>query len=57
MGPFNLCPHCELLGLDPLLMRLAKGIPMISRSDGKNFQLLADRPLRYPAERRICLLA
>ena len=33
-------------------LRLAEGMPMISRSDGKNFHLLlADRPLPYPAER------
>ncbi len=49
---FNLCPHCELLGRDPLLVRMSEGIPMISRSDGRNFHLvLADRPLPYPAER------
>jgi len=49
---FNLCPHCERLGMDPLLLRLAEGLPMISRSDGVNFHLLlADRPLPYPAER------
>lgn len=49
---FNLCPHCEQQGQDPLLQRLTEGIPMISRSDGKNFHLLlADRPLAYPAER------
>jgi hypothetical protein len=49
---FNLCPHCEQHGEDPLLQRLTEGIPMISRSDGKNFHLLlADRPLAYPAER------
>jgi hypothetical protein len=49
---FNLCPHCELLGFDPLLLRLCEGIPMISRSDGSSFHLvLADRPLPYPQER------
>ncbi len=49
---FNLCPHCERQGQDPVLQRLTEGIPMISRSDGKNFHLLlADRPLAYPAER------
>jgi hypothetical protein len=49
---FNLCPHCEQQGEDPLLLRLSEGIPMISRSDGKNFHLLlANRPLAYPAER------
>ena len=48
---FNLCPHCELLGQDPLLVRMSEGMPMISRSDGKNFHLvLTDRPLSYPAE-------
>ena len=48
---FNLCPHCELLHEDPLLLRMNEGMPMISRSDGKNFHLvLADRPLPYPAE-------
>jgi hypothetical protein len=24
---FNLCPHCELQGLDPVLLRLTEGIP------------------------------
>lgn len=49
---FNLCPHCERLGKDPLLLRLSESMPMISRSDGKDFHLvLADRPLPYPAER------
>jgi hypothetical protein len=49
---FNFCPHCEQRGEGPLLLRLTEGIPMISRSDGKNFHLLlADRPLAYPAER------
>ena len=48
---FNVCPHCEWNGEEALLLRLAEGIPMISRSDGKNFHLLlADRPLPYPAE-------
>jgi len=50
---FNLCPHCELLGRDPLLVRMSEGTPMISRSDGKSFHIvLADRPLPYPAERQ-----
>jgi hypothetical protein len=49
---FNVCPHCEWHGEDALLTRLAEGIPMISRSDGRNFHLLlADRPLPYPVER------
>ncbi|HUI53056.1 MAG TPA: hypothetical protein VLX60_14825 [Terriglobales bacterium] len=49
---FNLCPHCEQLGEDPLLLRMSESMPMISRSDGKDFHLvLADRPLPYPAER------
>jgi len=49
---FNVCPHCEWNGEDALLFRLSEGIPMISRSDGRNFHLLlADRPLPYPAER------
>ena len=49
---FNLCPHCERRGEGALLSRLSEGMPMISRSDGKNFHLLlADRPLPYPAER------
>ena len=49
---FNFCPHCEGHGGEALLSRLSEGIPMISRSDGRNFHLLlADRPLPYPAER------
>jgi hypothetical protein len=49
---FNVCPHCESNGEEALLFRLSEGIPMISRSDGRNFHLLlADRPLAYPAER------
>jgi hypothetical protein len=49
---FNVCPHCEWNGEEALLSRLSEGIPMISRSDGRNFHLLlADRPLPYPAER------
>jgi hypothetical protein len=49
---FNVCPHCEWNGEEALLLRLSEGIPMISRSDGRNFHLLlADRPLPYPAER------
>ena len=49
---FNVCPHCEWNGEEGLLLRLSEGIPMISRSDGRNFHLLlADRPLPYPAER------
>jgi hypothetical protein len=49
---FNVCPHCEWNGEEALLSRLTEGIPMISRSDGRNFHLLlADRPLPYPAER------
>jgi hypothetical protein len=49
---FNVCPHCEWHGEEALLCRLSEGIPMISRSDGRNFHLLlADRPLPYPAER------
>jgi hypothetical protein len=49
---FNVCPHCEWNGEEALLFRLAEGMPMISRSDGRNFHLLlADRPLPYPAER------
>jgi hypothetical protein len=48
---FNVCPHCEWNGEEALLFRLSEGIPMISRSDGRNFHLLlADRPLPYPAE-------
>lgn len=48
---FNLCPHCERLGKDPLLLRMSESMPMISRSDGKDFHLvLADRPQPYPAE-------
>ena len=48
---FNVCPHCEWIGEEPLLSRLSEGMPMISRSDGRNFHLmLADRPLPYPAE-------
>jgi hypothetical protein len=50
---FNLCPHCEHLGADLVLWRMRESMPMISRSDGKNFHLvLADRPLPYPSERR-----
>jgi hypothetical protein len=49
---FNLCPHCTGRGEQGLLCRLCEGIPMISRSDGKNFHLLlADHPSAYPAER------
>jgi hypothetical protein len=49
---FNVCPHCEWNGEEALLFRLSEGIPMISRSDGRNYHLLlADRPLPYPAER------
>jgi len=49
---FNLCPHCERLGEDPLIIRMSESMPMISRSDGQDFHLfLADRPLPYPAER------
>ena len=49
---FNVCPHCESNGEEALLFRFSEGIPMISRSDGRNFHLLlADRPLPYPAER------
>jgi hypothetical protein len=49
---FNVCPHCERNGEEALLSRLSEGIPMISRSDGRNFHLLlADRPLAYPMER------
>jgi hypothetical protein len=48
---FNVCPHCEWIGEEALLSRFSEGIPMISRSDGRNFHLLlADRPLPYPAE-------
>jgi hypothetical protein len=51
---FNVCPHCEWNGEEALLFRLSEGIPMISRSDGRNFHLLlADRPLPYPAERDV----
>jgi hypothetical protein len=51
---FNVCPHCEWNNEEALLLRLAEGIPMISRSDGRNFHLLlADRPLPYPAERAV----
>lgn len=51
---FNVCRHCEWNGEEALLFRLSEGIPMISRSDGKNFHLLlADRPLPYPAERGV----
>jgi hypothetical protein len=49
---FNVCPHCEWNGEEALLARLSEGLPMISRSDGRNFHLLlADRPLPYPVER------
>ena len=48
---FNICPHCEWNGEEALLSRFSEGIPMISRSDGRNFHLLlADRPLPYPIE-------
>lgn len=48
---FNVCPHCERNGEEALLSRFSEGIPMISRSDGRNFHLLlADRPLPYPME-------
>ena len=49
---FNICPHCESLGLEPTLTRMSECMPMISRSDGRNFHLvLADRPLPYPVEK------
>ena len=49
---FNVCPHCQSLGEQPLLGRLCEGSPMISRSDGSSFHLLlADRPRPYPNER------
>jgi hypothetical protein len=49
---FNVCPHCESNGQEAFLSRLTEGMPMISRSDGRNFHLLlADRPRPYPAER------
>lgn len=49
---FNICPHCEWCGEEPTLSRMSESMPMISRSDGRNFHLLlADRPLAYPAER------
>jgi hypothetical protein len=49
---FNVCPHCQSLGEQPLLARLCEGLPMVSRSDGSSFHLLlADRPLPYPNER------
>jgi hypothetical protein len=48
---FNVCPHCESQGHEPILSRLNEGIPMISRSDGKTFHLvLADKPRPYPEE-------
>jgi hypothetical protein len=48
---FNVCPHCQATGDQPLLDRLSEGLPMISRSDGASFHLLlADRPLPYPNE-------
>lgn len=35
-----------------MLLRMSESMPMISRSDGKDFHLvLADRPQPYPAER------
>jgi hypothetical protein len=40
------------MGQQALLSRLCEGLPMISRSDGKNFHLfLADRPIPYPIEK------
>ncbi len=49
---FNLCPHCIGHGEAGLLCRLCESMPMISRSDGRDFHvLLADRPLAYPQER------
>ena len=49
---FNVCPHCQSLGEQPLLARLCESVPMISRSDGSSFHLLlADRLLPYPNER------
>lgn len=49
---FNVCPHCESNGEEGLLSRMTEGLPMISRSDGRNYHLLlADRPHAYPAER------
>lgn len=49
---FNICPHCEWLEVEPTLARLSESMPMISRSDGRNFHLLlADRPLPFPVEK------
>jgi len=49
---FNMCPHCECRGLEPTLTRMCESMPMISRSDGRNFHLLlADRPLPFPVEK------
>ncbi len=49
---FNMCPHCEWWGVEPTLYRMSKSMPMISRSDGRNFHLLlADRPLPFPVEK------
>ena len=49
---FNMCPHCEWRGLEPTLYRMSESMPMISRSDGRNFHLLlADRPLPFPVEK------
>jgi hypothetical protein len=49
---FNICPHCEWWGVEPTLYRMSEGMPMVSRSDGRNFHLLlADRPLPFPVEK------
>lgn len=49
---FNICPHCEWWGVEPTLSRMSESMPMISRSDGRNFHLLlADRPLPFPVEK------
>jgi hypothetical protein len=49
---FNICPHCEWWGVEPTLCRMCESMPMISRSDGRNFHLLlADRPLPFPVEK------
>lgn len=49
---FQLCPHCEKNGRNPIVERINDCAPIISRSDGETFHLvLGDRPISYPAEK------
>jgi hypothetical protein len=43
---FQLCPHCEKNGRNPIVERINDCAPIISRSDGETFHLvLGDRPI------------